>query len=408
MRIDVVHIGELIFFEKSNEHQKKYDFHSLKNAFVSIENGTIKSFGQMCDYEKKSDYSVDAKGGMVMPAYCDSHTHIVFSASRENEFLYKIQGLTYEEIAARGGGILNSAEKLRHTPEEDLVQSAYTRIQNMTRHGTCAIEIKSGYGLSVESELKMLRVIKKLKQKVPHTIKATFLGAHAIPLAFKNDRKAYINLLKNELIPEVAKQNLAEYCDVFCEKGFFTPDETADIISEGIKYGLKPKIHANQLSYSQGIQVGVQFNAVSVDHLEYTGEDEINCLLNSNTVPTVLPSASFYLNMPYPPARKMIDAGLQVALATDYNPGSSPSGNMNLVISLACIKMKMTPEEALLGATIYGARAMELEHSHGNIAIGHKANLIVTKQIPSLAYIPYSFGENCVQHTFVNGVLYST
>lgn len=414
-RTAIINIGSLIQYQKV-PHLKnvsensllnfKYKIQYLKNAFVVISGDTIENLGVMNDYDENADEIINAHECIVMPAYCDSHTHIVFAGSRESEFLDKINGLSYEEIAAKGGGILNSAKLLQNTNEENLVNSALQRILKVTRTGTAALEIKSGYGLNVESEIKMLRVIKKLKSLVPHTIKATFLGAHTIPAHFKSDRNSYINLIKNEMIPAIAKEKLADYCDVFCEKGFFSPEETSDIIAEGLKYGLKPKIHANQLSFSHGIQIGVQYNAISVDHLEYTDEEEIKVLLQSNTVPTVLPSASFYLNMQYPPAKKMIESGLLPALASDYNPGSSPSGNMNFVISLACIKMKMTPEQALLAATIYGARAMELEQTHGSIEVGKKANIIITKPMQNFNFLPYSFGDNLIDTVFVNGIKY--
>jgi len=414
-RTAIVNIDTLVLYNKvphlknvtANSLLKfRYQVENIADAFLIIEQDNIVQYGLMSEYEQNADEIINAKGKFVIPAYCDSHTHIVFAGSRENEFLDKINGLTYEEIAAKGGGILNSAKLLQNTSEERLIQSALERIDKITKTGTAAIEIKSGYGLTAEAELKMLRVIHKLKKLVPHDIKATFLGAHTFPENYKSDRKSYINIIKNEMLPAIANENLADYCDVFCEKGFYTPEETEEVLQAALLHGIKPKVHANQLSYSQGIQIGVKTNAISVDHLEFTGDEEIEALLGSNTVPTMLPSASFYLNMPYPPAKKMLEKGLLPALATDYNPGSSPSGNMNFVISLACIQMKMTPEQALLAATIYGARAMELEQTHGSIEIGKKANIIITKPLKNLSFMPYSFGDNLVETVFVNGVKY--
>jgi len=313
--------------------------------------------------------------------------------------------LSYEEIANRGGGILNSAKKLAQASENDLYASAMQRIKSMIAKGTCAIEIKSGYGLSVEGELKMLRVIKRIKENSGVLIKSTFLGAHAFPAEYKNNKSGYINLLINELMPEIEKEKLADYCDVFCERGYFSEQETIKILEAGLKHGMKPKVHANQLSKSGGVQAGVKCNAVSVDHLEFVEEEEINLLLQSETMPTVLPGAAFFLNLPLPPARKMIDAGLPVAVATDFNPGSSPTGDMNFMIALLCIQYKLSPEEAMNAATINAAYAMDVSNETGSITVGKKANFIITKQIPSLAYMPYSFNENIIEQVFLNGNL---
>ncbi len=380
---------------------------SIENAWLVVNNQKIESFGSMdtLDLDTISTYElqIDADGKFLMPAYNDSHTHLVYAASRESEFVDRIKGIPYEEIARKGGGILNSAKKLQLTSEQELYETAYQRLEQVRLQGTTNIEIKSGYGLTTEAELKMLRVIRKLKETSSLTIKANFLAAHAYPIEYKQNHQAYINLIINEMLPRVADEGLADYIDAFCEDGFFNADETSEILEAGAKYGLKPKIHANQLHYSGGIQVGVKYNAVSVDHLECVGEEEIACLLNSNTIGTLLPSAAFFINLPYQPARKMIDAGLAIALASDYNPGTSPSGNMSFVCSLACTQLKMTPEEAINACTINGAYAMELQKETGSITIGKYADLILTKKIPSLAYIPYAFTENCIDQVFVKG-----
>jgi imidazolonepropionase len=376
---------------------------AVDDAYLLIENDRIAAFGPMSECPERAGKTLDASGRMVFPAWCDSHTHIVYAASREEEFVDRIRGLSYEEIARRGGGILNSARRLRETTEDALFESALGRLYEVIGHGTGAIEIKSGYGLSLESELKMLRVIRRLKALSPIPIKATFLGAHAVPAEYRDDRKAYIDLIINEMLPQVADEGLAEYCDVFCDKGFFTPEETDRILEAGWRRGLKPKIHANELGYTGGVQAGIARQAISVDHLEYTGEAEIEALKNSETLPTLLPSCAFFLGIPYAPARAMIDAGLPVVLATDYNPGSSPSGKMPFVVALACIKMKMLPEEAINAATLNGARAMELEAGYGSIAVGKVANLFISAPIPSLAYLPYSFGSNLVDTVVLQG-----
>ena len=372
---------------------------SLNDAWLLIKDGRISSFGEMKNLSpsERADEETDCSGRIMLPCFCDSHTHLVFADWREGEFVDKINGLSYEQIAAKGGGILNSAMKLRDTPEEVLLEKGKERIEEIRNQGTGAVEIKSGYGLSLEGELKMLRVIKKLKAISPIPVKATFLGAHAIPLEYKNKRGDYIKLLINELLPKIADEGLADYCDVFCEKGFFTPEETDTILQAGWKYGLKPKIHANQLGISGGVQAGIRNKALSVDHLENIGEEEIEALKNSQTIPTLLPAAAFYLRLPYPPARRMVEAGLPVTLASDYNPGSSPSGRMSFVLSLACIQMKMTPEEAINAATLNGAAAIELENELGSITVGKKANLILTKPINSVASIPYSFGQDLIE-----------
>lgn len=376
---------------------------SIDDAYVLIENDRIAAFGHMSECPERAGHTIDASGCMVFPSWCDSHTHIVYAASREEEFVDRIQGLSYEEIAQRGGGILNSARRLRETPEEVLFKSALGRLYEVIGNGTGAIEIKSGYGLSLESELKMLRVIRRLKEKSPIPIKATFLGAHAVPQEYRDNRGAYIDLIIDEMLPQVADEGLAEYCDVFCDKGFFTPEETDRILEAGWRRGLKPKIHANELGYTGGVQAGIARQAISVDHLEYTGAAEIEALKNSETLPTLLPSCAFFLGIPYAPARAMIDAGLPVVLATDYNPGSSPSGKMPFVVALACIKMKMLPEEAINASTLNGARAMELETEYGSIAVGKVANLFISTPIPSLAYLPYSFGSNLVGTVVLQG-----
>lgn len=378
----------------------------VKSAYLIIEGDRIAGFGEMSALnfsEHNFDEVFDAEGKSVLPAWCDSHTHLVFAGSRESEFVDKINGLSYAEIAARGGGILNSAEKLNATSEEELFRQSYQRLREVIRLGTGAIEIKSGYGLSVEGELKMLRVIKRLKQESGMAIKATFLGAHSFPAAYKEDREGYIKLVIEEMLPRVAAEKLADYIDVFCEQGFFTPEDTKRICEAGKSYGLKPKIHANQLHVSGGVQAGVEAGAISVDHLESMDEAAIQSLANSNTIGTLLPTAAFFLRMPFQPARQLIDSGCAIALATDYNPGSSPSGNMNFVVALSCIQMKMLPEEAINAATINGAYAMELDEAMGSITIGKKANLILTKQIPSLAYLPYSFGSNLIDKVMLNG-----
>jgi len=378
----------------------------IANAYLIIEDGIITGIGDSSEIQNpKSKFKniIDATGQYVLPAWCDSHTHLVFAASREEEFVDKIKGLSYADIAAKGGGILNSAKKLQAATETELFTLAWKRLEEVSKLGTGAIEIKSGYGLSVDDELKMLRVIKKLKEKSVLSIKSTFLGAHTYPLEYKDNHQGYIDLILNEMLPVIAKEKLADYIDVFCETGFFSPEETEIICKAGMRNGLKPKIHANQLNLSGGTQTGVKLNAVSVDHLETMDDEAITTLAGSNTIGTLLPTAAFFLRMPFQPARKLIDAGCAIALASDYNPGSSPSGNMNLVTAMSCIQMKMLPEEAINAATINGAYAMELQDEVGSIMIGKKANLIFTKSIPSLAYLPYAFGSNLIDKVMISG-----
>ncbi|MDN3657094.1 imidazolonepropionase [Ferruginibacter paludis] len=384
----------------------------IENAFVLIEDGIVADYGAMYEVELKAPHLpkhiIDAQDSFVLPAWCDSHTHIVFAASRENEFIDKIKGISYAEIAARGGGILNSAQKLNDTTEDELFNQAWKRLQEVSQLGTGAIEIKSGYGLTVESELKMLRVIKRLKEKSNLLIKSTFLGAHTYPIQFKENHSEYIDSIVNEMLPVIAQDKLADYIDVFCETGFFSPEEMEAICKAGMRYGLKPKLHVNQLSSIGGIEMGLQLNAISLDHLETLTGEEINSLGNQNkqgkqTICTLLPTAAFFLRMGFPNARALMHAGCAIALASDFNPGSSPSGNMNLVLAMACIQMKMLPEEAINAATINGAFAMELGNQAGSITIGKKANFIFTKPIPSLAYLPYAFGSNLIDKVMING-----
>ena len=379
----------------------------IENAFLLIEDGIIARYGHMYELEAGvphlPKHIVKADGQFVLPAWCDSHTHLVFAGSRENEFVDKINGLSYAAIAAKGGGILNSALLLNNTSADELFNIAWQRLQEVSSLGTAAIEIKSGYGLTVENELKMLRVIKKLKEKSSLSIKATFLGAHTYPALYKENHSAYIDSIIQEMLPVIGAEKLADYIDVFCEDGFFSPAEMEIICRAGMQYGLKPKLHVNQLNSMGGIQKAIELNALSADHLETMMEADINLLAHSNTIGTLLPTAAFFLRMNYQPARQMIDSNCAIALASDYNPGSSPSGNMNLVVALSCIQMKMLPEEAINAATINGACAMELEKEVGSISIGKKANLIFTKPMPSLAYLPYSFGSNLISRVMING-----
>ncbi|MBP7239103.1 MAG: imidazolonepropionase [Saprospiraceae bacterium] len=379
---------------------------SIHNAYLFAEDGKIKSFGpdQECPVDR-ADEIIDCTGRIVLPAFCDSHTHLVFAAWRESEFVDRIKGLTYEEIAERGGGILNSAARLQQTSEDQLFEHAYKRLEDVVRMGTGAIEIKSGYGLTPHSELKMLRVIRRLRETKLIPVKATFLGAHAMPSAFKANRPEYIRILIEEMLPRIADEGLADYIDVFCDKGFYTVDETDQILEAGSRFGLKPKIHANELGYTGGIQAGVHRNAISVDHLEYTGPDEINTLAASETIATILPSTAFFLGLPYAPARNMIENNLCVALASDFNPGSSPSGNMAFILSLACIKLKMLPEEALNALTINGAAAMEQSFTHGSITHSKSANLILSKPNSTIPFLPYSFGQSWIDSVFISGQL---
>ena len=377
---------------------------SIKDAWLLIEDDKIVDFGSMESFpENNTAKIIDASGKLILPAWCDSHTHIVYAGNRELEFADRINGLSYEEIANRGGGILNSAKTLQETPEDEVYLQSSARLEEVMKLGTGAVEIKSGYGLTEEGELKMLRVIKKLQQHYDIPIKSTFLGAHAIPTEYQSDPEKYMDLVINEILPKVANQNLAEYIDIFCEKGYFSVEDTHKLLSAAKKYGMKPKIHVNQFHAIGGIKAGVEHKALSVDHLEVMTNEDIESLKNTETMPVALPSCSLFLSIPYTPARKILDAQLPIALATDFNPGSTPSGNMNLVLSLACIKMKMTPEEAINAATINGAYAMELSDVVGSITKGKKANLIMTKKIPSYTFLPYAFGSNNIDTVYING-----
>ena len=380
---------------------------TIKDSFIEYENGIITSFGSMSDWKGIEDWNnteiIDAEGGMVFPSYCDSHTHLVFAASREGEFVDRINGLSYEEIANRGGGILNSAEKLQNATEDELYESAFSRLNKLIQMGTGAIEIKSGYGLTLDAELKMLRVIKRLKENTELSIKATFLGAHAIPKEYKDNKEGYMNLVIDEMLPQVAEEKLADYVDIFCEKGYFTVEDTIRLLEAANKLGIQAKTHVNQFNSIGGVEASVKLGALSVDHLEEMEEQDFEALKNSDCMPTILPSCSFFLGIPYGPAVKMMEKGLPVALATDYNPGSTPSGNMNFVSSLGCIQMKMTPEQVINATTINTAYAMGLEKELGSICIGKKANLFITKEISSYSYLPYSFGENVIEKVVLNG-----
>ena len=413
MKIVIKNIAELIQTEST---PKKWvagadmkNISTIKDAFVEIENGIITGFGSMDNWSGIDNWSnteiIDAEGGMIFPTFCDSHTHLVFAASREEEFVDRIKGLSYQEIAKKGGGILNSAEKLQNATEDELFESALARLNEVIKMGTGAIEIKSGYGLTLESELKILRVIKRLKEASDVTIKATFLGAHALPKEFKDNKDGYMDLVIDEMLPKIAKENLADYVDIFCEKGYFTVEDTKRLLEAANKFGIKAKTHVNQFNAIGGVKASVDLGALSVDHLEEMNPEDFDVLLGSNCMPTILPSCSFFLGIPYSPARKMIDKGLPIALASDFNPGSSPSGNMNFVASLGCIKLKMTPEEVINASTINSAYAMGVEKELGSIAIGKKANLFITKPISSYAYLAYSFGENIIEKVILNGKL---
>jgi imidazolonepropionase len=381
----------------------------LYDAYLVVENGRIAGFGTMNELDKafyangEDIREIDVSGRLVLPAFCDSHTHLVYAGSREIEYIDKIKGLSYEEIARRGGGILHSAERIRETTEEQLYAAARERIREIAAQGTGAVEIKSGYGLDLDGELKMLRVVKRLKETTPLTIKATFLGAHAVPAAYKGRQAEYVDLIINEMIPVVAAEELADHVDVFCDRGFFTVEETDRILNAGMKHGLRAKIHANELARSGGVQVGVKYNALSVDHLEHVGPEEIEALLGSETMPTVLPGAAFFLNLPHSPVREMIRAGLPVALASDFNPGSSPSGNMRFILSLGCIHYKMLPEEVIHATTLNTAYAMGVEEELGSIATGKKANFFITKPVPGIEYLPYAYGSDWIETVFLEG-----
>lgn len=414
MKTLITNIKQLVQTEKTPRKwvagKEMAQLETIDQAYLLVEDEKIAAFGPMealnrAEIEKESGIlkEIDATGRLVLPSFCDSHTHLVYAGSREIEYIDKIKGLSYEEIARRGGGILNSAQRIREATEQELYDSALLRLEEIAMYGTGAVEIKSGYGLDTEGELKMLRVIRRLKESTPLLIKSTFLGAHAIPAAYKQDQTGYVNLIINEMIPAVAAEDLADYIDVFCDKGFFTVEDTDRILNAGMKYGMRAKIHANELDYSGGVQVGVKYNAISVDHLEYVGEEEIGCLLQSETMPTVLPGAAFFLNMPYSPVRRMINAGLPVALASDYNPGSSPSGNMKFVMSLGCINYKMLPEEVIHATTLNSAYAMGVEEEAGSIAVGKWANFYITFPIPGIEYLPYAYGSHLIDAVFLKG-----
>ena len=377
---------------------------SIKNAYLLLEEDCIADFGSMENCPNiTADVTINATGKVVLPTWCDSHTHIVFAGNRVLEFVDRINGLSYEEIANRGGGILNSAKKLNETSEEELYHQSKVRLEEVMQQGTGAVEIKSGYGLTIDGELKMLRVIKRLSQDYPIKIKATFLGAHAFPIEYKDNHLGYIDLIVNEMLPKIAAENLADYIDAFCETGYFSVEETERIMEAGKKYGLIAKIHVNQFNAINGIAACVKHNALSVDHLEVVTDEDIAVLKDSDTMPVALPSCSYFISIPYTPARKMLDAGLPLALATDFNPGTTPSGNMNFVVATACIKMKMTPEEAINAATMNGAYAMGISETHGSITVGKKANIIISKPVTSYYQLPYAFGTNLIEEVFIEG-----
>lgn len=412
MKILLENIKELVQVEdnpvlfKAGSNMSKVS--TIKNAFLIIRDEIIEEFGEM--HQLKDVYvdddiliEIDCKNRLVYPTFCDSHTHLVYPGSREKEFVDKLKGISYEEIAKRGGGILNSAKRLHETTEEELYDSAMERVQEIVRMGTGAVEIKSGYGLNTEDELKMLRVIRKIKNTSPICVRSSFLGAHSVPLEYRNDVSKYVDLVINEMIPQVAAEELSQYIDVFCDEGFFSVEDTDRILMAGMKYGFRPKIHANELGHTGGVEVGVKYNALSVDHLEFIGDKEIEALKNSETMPTVLPGTAFFLDMKLSPVRKMIEAGLPIALASDYNPGSSPSGNMSFISSLGCLKYKMLPEEVINATTINTAYAMGISNSLGSIAKGKIANMFITAEIPGIEYLPYSFGSNLIETVIING-----
>lgn len=399
----LVQAGEQIPSIRKGAEMKRLDI--IENAFLALEDGEVVAYGSMLEWEGVIDWRdvevVDADGCYVLPAFIDAHTHTVFAKSREEEFVDRINGLSYEDIAAKGGGILNSARKLSELSEDDLFEAAKKRIKCIIQSGTGALEIKSGYGLSVDGELKMLRVIKRLKECMPITIKATFLGAHAFPVEYKENKRGYIDLIIQEMLPRIQKEQLADYIDVFCERNYFSVTEMEEILQAGMACGLKPKVHVNQFSILGGVQKAVELGAISVDHLEEIDENDIQSLKQSDTIPTLLPGCSHFLSIPFGDARRIIDAGLPLALASDYNPGSAPNYHLMTILSLACIKQKMTPEEGINALTINAAAAMELSDSHGKIAIGRKSPIMLTKEIPSLAYLAYAFGEEHVQRMFI-------
>ncbi|MCQ2296463.1 MAG: imidazolonepropionase [Bacteroidales bacterium] len=376
----------------------------IENAYLIVEDDKIAAFGPMSELKEQTfDKEVDATDRMVLPSFCDSHTHLVYAGSREIEYIDKIRGLSYDEIAKRGGGILNSAKRVQEASEEQLYEDAMARLEQIIGFGTGAVEIKSGYGMTPEAELKMLRVIRRLRENSPLTIRATLLGAHGIPMEYRGCQEKFVDLVIDKMIPQAADEGLADFIDVFCDAGFFTVEDTERMLEAGAKYGMRPKIHANEMACSGGIQCAVKYDALSCDHLEYTGDEEIKCLLGSNTMPTVLPGAAFFLNMQHAPVRKMMGAGLPVAMASDYNPGSSPSGNMQLILSFACVNYRMLPEEAINATTINSGYAMGVSDMLGSIAVGKKANFYLTTKIPTYEFLPYAYGENKVYKAFLNG-----
>ncbi len=409
-RILIANIKEMVQVEEQARERicgkEMATLHTIKNAYLIVEDDTIADFGTMesLDREQHFDETIDATGRMLFPTFCDSHTHMVYAGSREIEYIDKIRGLSYEDIAKRGGGILNSAKRVQEADENQLYDDAMQRLEMMMRFGTGAVEIKSGYGMTTEAELKMLRVIRRLKETSPLTIKATLLGAHGIPMEYRGRQEQFVDLVIDEIIPQAAAEGLADYIDVFCDEGFFTVEDTARMLEAGAKHNLIPKIHANEMACSGGIQVAVKYNALSCDHLEFTGDEEIACLLDSKTMPTVLPGAAFFLNMRHAPVRQMMEAGLPVALASDYNPGSSPSGNMQLILSFACVNFRMLPEEAIHATTINSGYAMGVSDILGSICRGKRANFYLTKPIPTYEYMPYAYGENKVETVFINGI----
>ena len=411
MKTVIKNINELIQIEETPRKwvtgSDMAQLQTIQDAFVEMEDGIITAFGSMDEWTGIENWNnteiIDADGGMVFPSYCDSHTHLVFTNTREGEFVDRIKGLSYEEIAKKGGGILNSVKKLQAASEEELLRETIKKANEIMMMGTGAVEIKSGYGLTLEAELKMLRVIKKLKEISPLTIKATFLGAHALPKEYKGNKDAYMDLVINEMLPQVAEEELAEYVDVFCEEDYFDVADTERLLEAAAQYNLTPKTHVNQFNIIGGVQASVKYGALSVDHLEVMNNADIKALQGTDCMPTLLPSCSFFLGIPYGPARKIMQAGLPVALATDYNPGTTPSGNMNFVASLGCIQLKMTPEEVINATTINTAYAMGVSDKLGSIAIGKKANLFITKPMPSYAYLAYAFGQNQIESIIVNG-----
>ena len=408
MRTLIKNIKELVQVERQPKlrvcGKDMAQMETVKNAYLIVEDDKIAAFGPMSELKEQSfDKEVDATGRMVFPSFCDSHTHLVYAGSREIEYIDKIRGLSYDEIAKRGGGILNSAKRVQEASEQQLYDDAMARLEQIIRFGTGAVEIKSGYGMTPEAELKMLRVIRRLKENSPLTIKSTLLGAHGIPMEYRGRQEKFVDLVIDQMIPQAAAEGLADYIDVFCDAGFFTVEDTERMLEAGARYGMRPKIHANEMACSGGIQCAVKYNALSCDHLEYTGEEEIQCLLSSETMPTVLPGAAFFLNMQHAPVRRMMEAGLPVAMASDYNPGSSPSGNMQLIVSFACVNYRMLPEEAINATTINSGYAMGVSNVLGSIAVGKRANFYITTPIPTYEYLPYAYGENKVARTFLNG-----